>query len=128
MRLRSSTSFVLINSGDIASALWSLVIAVRTWFLLAGGEKWRCWATEKSCTGKGGWLLCLGLIHSPLYRTYRDIRHRKTPSQRRAILCLLSFRFGLMLDNSIGTDRCWIGKEYPPERVFFHYGNSQLFN
>lgn len=51
----------LINSGDIASAIWSFVIAVHTFFLLAGGRRWRTWVAEKSMSGKGRWILCIGI-------------------------------------------------------------------
>jgi len=47
----------LINSGDIGSAIWSFVIAMHTFFLLAGGRKWRVWVAEKSMQGKGRWIL-----------------------------------------------------------------------
>jgi len=47
----------LINTGDVASAVWSFVIAVHTFFLLAGGRKWRTWVAEKSTTGKARWFL-----------------------------------------------------------------------
>jgi hypothetical protein len=51
----------LINSGDIGSAIWSFVIAFHTFFLLAGGRKWRTWVAEKSMSGKGRWFLCIGI-------------------------------------------------------------------
>ena len=51
----------LINSGDIASAIWSFVIAVHTFFLLAGVHRWRSWVADKSTAGKGRWILCVGV-------------------------------------------------------------------
>jgi len=51
----------LINSGDIGSAIWSFVIAFHTFFLLAGGRRWRAWVGEKSTSGKARWFLCLGI-------------------------------------------------------------------
>jgi hypothetical protein len=51
----------LIQSGDIASAIWSFIIAVHTFVLLAGGRKWRAWVAENSTAGKGRWFLCLGV-------------------------------------------------------------------
>jgi len=48
----------LIQSGDIASAIWSFIIAVHTFVLLAGGRRWRAWVAEKSTAGKGRWILC----------------------------------------------------------------------
>src|SRR5436305_13594276 len=51
----------LINSGDIGSAIWSFVIAVHTFFLLAGGRRWKAWVAEKSMAGKFRWFLCLAI-------------------------------------------------------------------
>jgi hypothetical protein len=50
-----------INSGDVASAIWSFVIAVHTFVLLAGNRKWSNWVAEKTESGKGRWVVCLGL-------------------------------------------------------------------
>jgi hypothetical protein len=52
---------IVINSGDIASALWSFVIAVHTFFLLAGGHRRQTWVARKSTSGKARWFLCLGI-------------------------------------------------------------------
>jgi len=43
----------LINVGDVGSSIWSLVIAIHTVLLLAGGQNIRVWAAEKSTGGKG---------------------------------------------------------------------------
>jgi hypothetical protein len=51
----------LINTGDISSAIWSFVIAMHTFFLLAGGRGWRTWVADKSTSGKSRWLLCMGI-------------------------------------------------------------------
>jgi len=48
----------MINSGDIASAIWSFIIAVHTFFLLAGGRRYRAWVAEKSMSGNTRWFLC----------------------------------------------------------------------
>ena len=49
-----------INSGDVASSIWSLVIALHTFLLLAGGQRSRAWAAEKSTSGRGRWFFCFG--------------------------------------------------------------------
>jgi hypothetical protein len=49
---------LFIQSGDIASSIWSFVIAFHTFFLLAGGRRWRAWVAEKSTAGKARWILC----------------------------------------------------------------------
>src|SRR5437773_8329032 len=51
----------LINAGDICSAIWSFIIAFHTFFLLAGGRRWKTWVAEKSMGGKGRWFLCGGV-------------------------------------------------------------------
>lgn len=51
----------LINSGDVASAIWSFIIAVHTFFLLAGGRKSRAWVAEKSTGGITRWFISLGV-------------------------------------------------------------------
>ena len=50
-----------INVGDVASSVWSLVIALHTFLLLAGGQRSRAWASEKSTMGKGRWFFCVGV-------------------------------------------------------------------
>jgi hypothetical protein len=52
---------LFINSGDIASSIWAFVIAVHTFFLLAGGRKWRAWAAERSMSGKARWIFAAGI-------------------------------------------------------------------
>ena len=47
-----------INVGDVGSSVWSLVIAIHTFLLLAGGQRTKAWAAEKSTGGKGRWILC----------------------------------------------------------------------
>jgi len=47
-----------INVGDVGSSVWSLVIAIHTFLLLAGGQRTKAWAAEKSTSGKGRWILC----------------------------------------------------------------------
>jgi len=49
---------ILINSGDISSALWSLVVALHTFCLFGGGQRWRDWAEKTSRSGNGRWFLC----------------------------------------------------------------------
>lgn len=48
-----------INSGDVGSSIWSLVIAIHTVLLLAGGQRARVWAAEKSTGGKERWILAV---------------------------------------------------------------------
>src|SRR5436190_3404232 len=45
----------LINSGDVASAMWSFVVALHTFILLAGPHKWRTWVARETASGKTRW-------------------------------------------------------------------------
>jgi len=52
---------ILINTGDLSSAIWSFVIAVHTFLVLTGGKDWGEWAARKSLQGKARWIICAGL-------------------------------------------------------------------
>lgn len=58
---------LLLNSGDISSAIWSLVIAWHTFLTLAGGHKLRHWVAEKSAGGALRWIICLSIWLSVLF-------------------------------------------------------------
>lgn len=51
----------LINSGDVASAIWSFVIALHTFTLLTGRRKWGSWVAEKTESGKARWAVCIAI-------------------------------------------------------------------
>ena len=99
-----------INSGDVGSSVWSLVIAIHTVLLLAGGQRTRIWATEKSTSGKGRWILALCIWLSIIFLgiigplAIEKIYPDKGPFY-----------------NGAQGGWCWIGKNYPYERIFFHY-------
>jgi len=58
---------LLLNSGDISSAIWSFVIALHTFLSLAGSHKLRHWVAEKSARGKLRWIICLSIWLSVLF-------------------------------------------------------------
>jgi len=58
---------LLLNSGDIGSAIWSFVIAMHTFLSLAGGHKLRQRVAEKSACGKLRWIICLSIWLSVLF-------------------------------------------------------------
>ena len=111
-----------INVGDVGSSVWSLVIAIHTFLLLAGGQRTKAWAAEKSTSGKGRWILCaciwsgdifLGLI-GPLL--VQKLHPEKGPFCTDLMITLTDY-----IVNGAGGGWCWIGKLYPLERIFFHY-------
>lgn len=56
-----------INVGDVGSSVWSLVIAVHTVLLLAGGQRIRIWAAEQSTSGHGRWIFCISIWISIIF-------------------------------------------------------------
>lgn len=46
-------------SGVIGSAIWTFVITVNTFLLLAGGRSTRAWVIEKGNSGWERWVLCI---------------------------------------------------------------------
>ena len=58
-------------SGDVGSAIWTFVITIHTFLLLAGGRHCRAWVAEKSASGKLRWVFCgvtwLFIIFSGLF-------------------------------------------------------------
>ena len=52
---------LLLEVSDVATAMWSFVIAVHTFFLIAGGRSRQAWVAEKSTTGKARWVICIGI-------------------------------------------------------------------
>jgi G protein-coupled glucose receptor regulating Gpa2 len=112
----------LINSGDIASAIWSFVIAAHTFFLLAGGRGWRSWVAEKSMSGKFRWFLCVGIWLFVLFISTIGLWLIEKIHPERGPFCMPNKRiFRLTLDNNAGAGWCWIDQAYFWERIFFHY-------
>jgi hypothetical protein len=52
---------ILVECGDVASSLWSFVIAAHTFILLAGGPRIKAWIAEKGTSGKARWILCIAI-------------------------------------------------------------------
>lgn len=52
---------LLLSIGNLSSILWVLVIAVHTFLYIACGARCREWVARKSTTGKGRWLVVIGV-------------------------------------------------------------------
>ena len=48
-------------SGVLGSAIWTFVITVNTFLLLACGRNTRAWVIEKSNSGWGRWVVCIAI-------------------------------------------------------------------
>jgi len=58
---------IALNCGDLGSALWTLVVALSTFLTIAGGPACREWVTRKSTSGKGRWVLVIGIWSFTLF-------------------------------------------------------------
>jgi hypothetical protein len=110
----------LINSGDVSSALWSFVISVHTFTLLAGGRKWRAWAAEHSTGGRGRWFFAAGVWLFVIFISTIGFGIEKATPDR-GPFCTFSAFATLISDDQAGAGWCWIGPDYYYERIFFHY-------
>ena len=46
-----------MTAGDLAAAIWTFVVTISTFLLLAGGTNVRDWVARKSAEGKGRWCI-----------------------------------------------------------------------
>lgn len=70
-------------SGVLGSAIWTLVVTVNTFLLLAGGRNTRAWLIEKSNSGWGRWVFCVAIwmfiIFSGLFGFIEPLDPNKGP-------------------------------------------------
>jgi hypothetical protein len=52
---------IVLNSGDVGSAIWTFVVALSTFLSIAGSPGVRQWVVKKSNEGKGRWVLTFGI-------------------------------------------------------------------
>lgn len=146
---------ILINTGDLSSAIWSFIIAVHTFLVLTGGNNWGEWATRKSLMGKSRWIICAGVWGCVVFLGVigiiaidkiqpengpfcTDPPFSKVPGMFVVILraivvdgvcggCIFAVSLReLIVDNSTEGAWCWIGRNYRWERFFFHYRTPLL--
>ena len=72
---------ILINSGDVASAVWAFVIAIHTTMLFVGGPKWGDRAVNLSVRGKARWFICLGVWSGVLFIGFIGMGVSQTPEK-----------------------------------------------
>lgn len=109
---------VLINAGDVASALWSMVIAVHTFITLACTRTWRLWIIHKSRYGKIRYFLCAGIWGFVFVISAIGFVVAK-PGQP---FCMLFKTPPLTLVTPVvNAAWIWISENYKPARIGFHY-------
>lgn len=110
---------ILINSGDVASAVWAFGIAIHTAMLFVGGPKWGDRAVNLSVRGKTRWFICLGVWSGVIFLAFIGIVACQTPEK--GPFCRSLSQLLLKVDNYAGRSWCWIGPNYPTQRILFHY-------
>lgn len=58
---------LFLTLGDVSSAWWTLIIALHTFLVIAGGPNIRGYVAEKSVSGKERWILCFSLWFAVLF-------------------------------------------------------------
>jgi len=84
---------ILVECGDVASSLWSFVIAAHTFILLAGGPRIRAWVADKGTSGKARWILCIGIWLSVVFLSVIGplLIRRLSPENGPFCISILSF-------------------------------------
>lgn len=119
---------ILVECGDVASAIWSFIIAVHTLILLAGGPRIKAWVAEKGTSGKARWVLCIGVwLGVTFLAVIGPILIRRLNSEDGPFCTSLS-EAGLKPDNNAGAGWCWIEADYFWERIFFLYCKSKTMD
>ena len=52
---------IVLNCGDLGSAMWTFVVALTTFLSIAGGRQTRDWINRKTTSGKTKWFVSIGI-------------------------------------------------------------------
>ena len=114
---------LVLQCGLLGGAIWTFVVTLNTFLLIAGGPNRRAWVAEKSASGKGRWIICIGIWLFILFIGVFGILFIQPFHPERGTYCILPRSFQLITsDNHAGAGWCWIDAEYFWERIFFFYG------
>jgi hypothetical protein len=87
---------VALISGVVGSAVWTFVITLNTFLLLAGGRNTRAWLIEKSTSGWERWVFCIAIwifiLFSALFGFIEPLSAAKGPYCKRPEFKSLTFR------------------------------------
>lgn len=114
---------VMLNLGDVAAAMFSFVIALHTFLLLAGGRKWQAWVSEFSSSGIGRWCVAGLVWFSTTFIATCGLFLVQRIHPERGPFCTLSVEVVKLTYevNNAEAGWCWIDKNNFYERIFFHY-------
>ena len=116
-------------SGDIGSAIWTFVITLNTFLLLAGGRNTRAWVIEKSTSGWGRWVVCFFIWVFILFSGLFGLIFIEPFGSAKGPYCTIPALASpdleprlTKLDDQSGAGWCYIGSNHFWERIFFTYG------
>jgi hypothetical protein len=112
---------IVLNCGDLGSALWTFVVALSTFLSIAGTSSVRQWVVEKSNSGKGRWILTFGIWAFLLFIGVFGLVIVQPLHPEKGPYCINLFRFAVTLDDNIGAGWCWIDQQFFWERIFSFY-------
>jgi hypothetical protein len=112
---------VALTAGELGSALWTLVVAVSTFLAIAGGPNMREWVVKKSSSGKGRWVLTLGIWGFIFLISVNGLLFIQPFHPEKGPYCITLFRFAVTLVDHIGVGWCWIDQQFFWERIFSFY-------
>jgi hypothetical protein len=115
---------VVLQIGLLAGPIWTLVVTINTFLIVAGGPRRRAWVTEKSASGKARWILCFGIWTFILFIALFGLIFIEPFHPENGNYCIPLSSNVLIIDNNAGAGWCWINADYFWERIFFFYGKS----
>ena len=113
---------VVLQCGLLAEPIWTFVVTINTFIMIAGGPGPRAWAAEKSSSGKTRWILCFGIWAFVIFIAIFGLLFIEPLHPEKGNYCTLDLSRPLTIDNHAGAGWCWIDAKYFWERIFFFYG------
>ena len=119
---------LVLQCGLLGGAIWTFVVTLNTFILIAGGPSRRAWIVEKSASGKGRWIICIGIWTFILFIGLFGLLFIQPFHPEKGTYCTYRFRScQLTSDNHAGAGWCWIDAQFFWERIFFFYGIALVF-
>jgi len=105
-------------AGVIGSAIWTLVITLNTFLLLAGGRNTRAWVIEKTNSGWARWVLCIAIWAFILFGALFGFIEGSSPEK--GPYCMVRDVLRLICRYSIGDRMVLYWTELPLGKYAFH--------
>lgn len=112
----------VLNTGLLGNALWTFVVAVHTFFMIAGSHKVKTWVSTMSTSGKGRWIFVAAVWAFIVFMGCFGLMFLEPFHPERGPYCIIPLASSNNgLDNNSGAGWCWIDQNYFWERIFFFY-------